>query len=773
MEKIWSIRWNLEGYGTAPFTEEFTDEFGNVTISATVSVNWWPDFENTGTASTPETVIFKWKQDREETGDIDVTEFFNDGADSILKYLIIDYDYNNELFSWDIKPDETFLFTANNGSPWSGLTYSFDYGSVSMDPDFFVTELLTVEDEEQKDKNEITVEIKEPVNGSWFEFCWNPSWPEADTEEIIRFNFVTTATQSSTATNLYIEVKGTLEEQIAEIEEVFNSVKNPANEWEFIIDNEFITFRPNNYSPVGCFDSFDPEIIPKKDQPSQQPISFQKIRVRSPFILRNVSQQSVKRARVTMNFVSQPLDGNRFRFTIRKNGIGIFSFDKTYNTSTNSFPLIQIGGSLTDTVLNTISNFNTYHSNPAINFIYSQTQGLKILIDVIGDTSDVFTLQVYQNDMLVGGNTINGPVNTEISGFDSTEFQVWSWKGNIVNTFGDADYTITKQKNSDTQTSVYIDWTKLVRKDLESNISQYIQGSFVTNITPTKWVRVRRRNKLFGSYISDNNTYYWISDGYLENLESNNMPKILWSGFKYAVINNTPTYTIKRRFSRKSLVKIPYNAEGFFGYIQTPQGFLGGLNGNVTDNSQVYRYLKIVPPENGNTWTYEFNYYQGAVWKVEVEWYDECKYDTIDLYFKNKWGVLETITTSKLSKRKLSTSEDDYKRSVMDENGFVNKNKHVKTVFNKTGREEWTLNTEVLKDYSNEFIDELFLSEELWMTYFSPNALTSFQDQLFTQPITPVILKDKTFTHKTSLNDRIVQYTFNVELSQEKINNLQ
>ncbi len=54
--------------------------------------------------------------------------------------------------------------------------------------------------------------------------------------------------------------------------------------------------------------------------------------------------------------------------------------------------------------------------------------------------------------------------------------------------------------------------------------------------------------------------------------------------------------------------------------------------------------------------------------------------------FKNRYGVLETLSMGKVSKRDLKTTRDDFTRSVVTSNGLIDRNLHSKSDFGVNGR---------------------------------------------------------------------------------------
>jgi hypothetical protein len=84
---------------------------------------------------------------------------------------------------------------------------------------------------------------------------------------------------------------------------------------------------------------------------------------------------------------------------------------------------------------------------------------------------------------------------------------------------------------------------------------------------------------------------------------------------------------------------------------------------------------------------------------------------------------------------------------------------HAKKTFNANATESIVLNSGFVNELMNPFFEELMVSENIWLTD-SDNV------------IYPVNLKDSSFTKKTGLNDRLINYTMNFEKSFALVNNI-
>jgi hypothetical protein len=141
----------------------------------------------------------------------------------------------------------------------------------------------------------------------------------------------------------------------------------------------------------------------------------------------------------------------------------------------------------------------------------------------------------------------------------------------------------------------------------------------------------------------------------------------------------------------------------------------------------------------------------------KVENIEECKYNPYKVTFVNKFGALQDLWFFKRSNLSLQTKEESYKANIVN-NGTYSINSRQKTVFNKTGVEKLQLNTGFYPESYNEIFRQLTLSEEVWMNYNGDTL--------------PITVMSSNLNYKTSLNDKLINYTIDVEFANNKINNI-
>jgi len=143
------------------------------------------------------------------------------------------------------------------------------------------------------------------------------------------------------------------------------------------------------------------------------------------------------------------------------------------------------------------------------------------------------------------------------------------------------------------------------------------------------------------------------------------------------------------------------------------------------------------------------------------------KYEPYKVTFINKFGALQDMYFSLKSTESLNTKGETYKANVVDF-GTLTYDTYKPQVaqYNKLGKESITLNTNYLSEEYNEVIKQLMMSEQVWLTRLDNPA----PDSNNPETVLAVIPKTQSVTYKTSLNDRLVQYTVDFDYAFDKIN---
>jgi len=137
----------------------------------------------------------------------------------------------------------------------------------------------------------------------------------------------------------------------------------------------------------------------------------------------------------------------------------------------------------------------------------------------------------------------------------------------------------------------------------------------------------------------------------------------------------------------------------------------------------------------------------------------EPKYNPFKVTFLNRLGCYQDIYFFLKSIESLSVSDESYKRNTVNTSTLTySTNETQQQRYNANGKSSITLNTGFVNEDSNKTIEELFLSENAWIRYEGKTL--------------PIIPKSKSMVFKTSLNDKLANYTVDFDFAFNKINNV-
>jgi hypothetical protein len=147
---------------------------------------------------------------------------------------------------------------------------------------------------------------------------------------------------------------------------------------------------------------------------------------------------------------------------------------------------------------------------------------------------------------------------------------------------------------------------------------------------------------------------------------------------------------------------------------------------------------------------------------VDVVTLDECKYEPKKVSFINRWGALQDLWFFKKSVESMNVEKESYKSNILGYDGTYSTSNHVNRDFNVVGKESVTLSSGFLDEEYNKVFKEMMLSEKVWITNVTESG----------EQVLPINVKTGDITYKTSLNDKLVQYTIQFDKSYDTINNI-
>ena len=139
-----------------------------------------------------------------------------------------------------------------------------------------------------------------------------------------------------------------------------------------------------------------------------------------------------------------------------------------------------------------------------------------------------------------------------------------------------------------------------------------------------------------------------------------------------------------------------------------------------------------------------------------VENIEECLDTPYRLTFVNKYGALQSLTMFKKSVKNMNTNVSYFKRNTI-ENADYNLGDAQKSIVNKNATESLTLNSGFYPENNNDVFKELFLSDYVWINYNGE---------------IPCNISSSSFTYKTSRNDKLINYTVDIEFASDVVQNI-
>jgi len=194
-----------------------------------------------------------------------------------------------------------------------------------------------------------------------------------------------------------------------------------------------------------------------------------------------------------------------------------------------------------------------------------------------------------------------------------------------------------------------------------------------------------------------------------------------------------------------------------WGYALTPIVITD--SGNTDQKIQYIRITVSEELQDGDTITITSGV-GGSTTTITLEEICEPKFTPLNVIFYNKFGALQNIWFFKKSIVTLNTTSENYKANTMnfDSSPTYSTTSPQYQVFNKQGKESIRCNTGFIDEQYNEVIKQLMLSEQVWIDNGTD--------------VLPITVNSSSLAFKTSVNDKLIDYSIDFEYAFDKINNI-
>lgn len=189
--------------------------------------------------------------------------------------------------------------------------------------------------------------------------------------------------------------------------------------------------------------------------------------------------------------------------------------------------------------------------------------------------------------------------------------------------------------------------------------------------------------------------------------------------------------------------------------------------------------------ETGDTITITSTVGNSQTVVLSLEEICEPKYEPIKALFYNKYGAIEEFWMSKKSVKSLSVESDSFKSHTFDyDNLQYDTNRHTVKKYNVNGQKRISASTSYLSERVNPSVEQLLVSENIWLQFATSENISQVYSEVTTywgdtprlwlleNEIVPVTIATSDFTEKTSVNDKLIAYTFEFDYAYDKIQNI-
>ena len=139
------------------------------------------------------------------------------------------------------------------------------------------------------------------------------------------------------------------------------------------------------------------------------------------------------------------------------------------------------------------------------------------------------------------------------------------------------------------------------------------------------------------------------------------------------------------------------------------------------------------------------------------------------IVFVNKYGIQQDLWFFLKNVNKLNRTNENYNSNTIrtQANSVANYDldNAARKVFNTNVKQSFTLSSGYYPEFATQYFEQLLMSEYVWIQQEKIEKPGSFD-------IIPVIVKTSSMTQKTSVNDRLIEYTMEFELAADYINNI-
>ncbi len=358
---------------------------------------------------------------------------------------------------------------------------------------------------------------------------------------------------------------------------------------------------------------------------------------------------------------------------------------------------------------------------------------------------------------------------TKLSGEDTINFEISELIKDYINVTFDGSYSLAS-------------FTAFVDTELTRTFKDTVSGTEVTESDPSPLARKFLAFRGYGELEDEN--LYLTAPYYGKNINPTLSKDILISNRKIYHKKGEPLYVpfytttdgvnqVKFFDGTTELTSKIYG--GSVSNIRADRGdvtadnFTGALDLYTADmtfrrNDNADDTIKIAAG-GGTTTKVVYTTPTGVDISIPVEEIEECKYTPYKVTFLNKFGALQDLWFFKKRVDSFSTNRESYNKNILTTTTTgvdFNRFSHSNSLLDVSSEETFIMNTGFISEDHNEVIKQFMVTEFAWI-----HEQTNFSFE----PV-PIMPKTSSFTSKTVLNDKLINFEIEFEYANSYIQNV-
>tara|TARA_R110000824_G_scaffold5226_7_gene24315 strand:+ start:1837 stop:3312 length:1476 start_codon:yes stop_codon:yes gene_type:complete len=210
-------------------------------------------------------------------------------------------------------------------------------------------------------------------------------------------------------------------------------------------------------------------------------------------------------------------------------------------------------------------------------------------------------------------------------------------------------------------------------------------------------------------------------------------------------------------------------ASSIGGTVHSQLLYVGYCPANLRNSTTTFQALVTAGTIQGGYYTIQAETEGGTLqqmYTINVKCPDLRGYESIRLTWLNQWGVWDYYTFTKKSVRSTSTNRTTYTQTsgTWNENTFrIDGYKGGRKNFRVNSTEKIKVNTDFVNESEAAWFEELINSPEVYILNGFDADETPPYNTITNKYVEPVLITTSNYIRKTVANDKLIQYTFEME----------